>query len=160
MHLPWIAVRNFRAAICAATRSSSAYECISGAIFSRASAKEAASFRAFHPPRLCGIQLRALHLRNYILRTGPSPLQLHHSLWLSLIEIQDTPLTWNVCHDSRIESRCNFQRKISDGKLHLRVSLFPTLQNLASHLRYVLINYVSQLGHKKTILTQALTFHK
>lgn len=34
MHLPWIAVYNFRAAICAATRSSSACECISGAIFS------------------------------------------------------------------------------------------------------------------------------
>lgn len=61
---------------------------------------EAASFRAFHSSRLCGIQLR-LTPRNYISADPPVPLALRHPspllagspsfAWLSLIEIQDAP---------------------------------------------------------------------
>lgn len=91
IHLPWIAVYNFRAAICAATRSSSACECISGTIFLGAPAEGGSVF----PFAIVRNSAARLIPRNYILRTGSTvllfPIELHHSLWLLLIEIQDIP---------------------------------------------------------------------
>lgn len=126
MHLPWIAAYNFRAAICAAARSSSACECISGAIFSALPREQEdddddeeeeetrASFRAFHPQRLCGIQ----HLapREITSRErhdgGTEAPEFHHSRGCHLLKFKTPPFVKRMPR-FRIESRCNFERKIS-----------------------------------------------
>lgn len=150
-----------RAAICAATRSSSACECISGAIFSGAQEDESkrdkdegryrakrrkgrerggggeggmreatvASFRAFHPSRLCGIQLR-LTPRNYISRAtrpsllsfAPRPRAALSFARLSLIEIQDAP--WNVCRDSVLNHVVILSEKFRTAE-----KLYPSLRS-------------------------------
>jgi len=92
IHLPWIAVYNFRAAICAAIRSSSACECISGTIFLGAPVEGSGVFPSVSSVRDCAKFSYApytekLHLENGLLLFS---IELHHSLWLLLIEIQDT----------------------------------------------------------------------
>lgn len=81
-----------------------------------------ASFRAFHPPRLCGI-LRPRTSRNYISRERrgdgmPFPFltpflpSFHHSHGCHLLKFKTPPLVKRMPR-FRIESRCNFERKIS-----------------------------------------------
>jgi len=89
IHLPWIAVYNFRAAICAAIRSSSACECISGTIFLGAPVEGSGIFPSVSSVRDCAKFSYApytekLHLENGLLLFS---IELHHSLWLLLIEI-------------------------------------------------------------------------
>lgn len=137
MHLPWIAAYNFRAAICAATRSSSACECISSAIFSafpredeekrrlseRFIRRDCAEFSTSH--------LEKLHLESDTM--GGYPFQASSFARLSLIEIQDAPFTWNVCRDSVLNHVVISSEKFHVEKLHPRACLLPLL--------YVISNY-------------------
>lgn len=120
--------------MCAATRSSSACECISVRDFLRDAPRGrgaggrgegrrgGGSLGAFHPSRLCGIQLRArarartpytekLHLEERLRRAGAFPAPSFARL--SLIEIQDAPFAQTYAAIFRIESCCNFHGKIS-----------------------------------------------
>jgi len=121
--------------------------------FSRAPPRmKPASFRASHPPRLCGIQLpysEKLHLENGLDGSASPPSSVtRYSCHLLKFK---THVSWNVCYDSRIKSRCNFQRKIQQtGKLHPRASLLSPRHKTSRHWD-IFVNYMLHymLSHEK-----------
>lgn len=145
MHLPWIAAYNFRAAICAATRSSSACECISGAIFSAFPREDEEKKRAVFPSVSSAAIVRysaPRTSRNYISRAtrweGTPSSKLHHSHGCHLLKFKTpAPLYVKRMLRFRIESRCNFERKISRREITpARVFASSTLCNFELQRNY------------------------
>lgn len=97
--------------------------------------------------------------RNYILRTSstgsfPSfPFRLSSIIRCGchLLKFK-TSLSWNVCYDSRIESRCNFQRKIPNGGITPVCEFAFSVQKI-SHYTEILMSYILLQWGKIVALT-------
>jgi len=135
MHLPWIAVYNFRAAICAATRSSSACECISGAIFSCAPADEAGVFPSVSSAAIVrNSAALQREITSWERARWSLPLLLAPSLaiavtyWNSRHTFRETYATIHVLNHVIISSE-----KFQTGKLHPRASLLSPRHKTSRH---------------------------